>query len=67
MHEYHTIFQTQSQHYIVEQVRQPHNPVVGQGHYLPHHAVIRKDKKTTKVRIVCDTSVNIQDVPSMTA
>ena len=33
-------------------------------HYLPHHPVIRTDKATSRVRIVCDTSAQ-GDGPSL--
>ena len=41
---------------MVEEVRKPDNPVNGKLHYLPHHAVIRTDKETTKIQIVYDAS-----------
>ena len=53
--EYGTIIKTQIQQGIVEEVDQSHKPL-GEVHYLPHHAVIRKDKSTTKLHIVYDAS-----------
>jgi hypothetical protein len=43
---------------IVEVVDKSAPTELGKVHYLPHHAVIRKDKSTTKLRIVYDASCN---------
>ena len=51
-----TLIKTQLNQGIVEPVEvQAHVDVAGV-HYLPHHAVIRRDKATTKLRIVYDAS-----------
>ena len=56
MHEYDAIIRSQLQQGIVEEVN-PHNKGrSGHVHYLPHHAVVRKDRETTKLRIVYDAS-----------
>ena len=56
MREYDSIIKSQQQQGIVEEVDQASSGVSGRVHYLPHHAVVRKDKETTKVRIVYDAS-----------
>ena len=55
LHQYDTVIREQIQRGIVESVGtqiSTHNLV----HYLPHHAVLREDKATTKLRIVYDAS-----------
>ena len=52
--EYDSIIRTQLQNGIVEVVKEDGD--AGVIHHLPHHAVVRQDKDTTKVRIVYDAS-----------
>jgi hypothetical protein len=54
--EYDSIIQDQLQKGIVEIVPQPSLSNSDQTHYLPHHPVIRRDKSTSKLRIVYDAS-----------
>lgn len=55
--EYHKIIQDQLKKGIVE-VAPPTKKE--KEHYLPHHPVIRRDKATSKVRIVYDASTRVQ-------
>ena len=59
MSEYNSIIQDQLKTGIVEEVppedlKNDHN--TNRSHYLPHLAVVRKDRETTKVRVVYDGS-----------
>lgn len=56
LHEYDTIIKTQLLQGIVELVEDPPAADVPGIHYLPHRVVIRRDKTTTKLRIVYDAS-----------
>ena len=53
--EYNNIFREQLQKGIIERV-ETDSIAVNVTHYMPHHAVIREDKKTTKLRIIYDGS-----------
>ena len=55
LHEYDKIIQDQIKKGIV-QIVEPTTNAEMKLHYLPHHAVVRRDKETTKVRIVYDAS-----------
>lgn len=59
LHEYDKIIQEQVQTDIVEKVPNLNNenkPISKRVYYSPHHAVVRKDRETTKIRIVYDGS-----------
>ncbi|XP_028411127.1 uncharacterized protein LOC114533731 [Dendronephthya gigantea] len=51
--EYYNVIRDQLNKEIVESAPKP-NEEIKSMHYLPHHAVIRQDKTTTKLRVVYD-------------
>ena len=55
LRQYDAVIREQIRRGVVEPV-QTQVPVHTLGHYLPHHAVLREDKATTKLRIVYDAS-----------
>ena len=58
LREYDDIIRDQVDKGIVEPVTET-DPALSRLHYLPHHAVIRTDKTTTKLRIVYDASAKL--------
>lgn len=54
LHEYDSIIKEQEALGIIEKVAELER--LKKVHYLPHHAVVRRDAKTTKVRVVYDAS-----------
>ena len=54
--EYDSFIKEQLHRGIIEVVEKPSEGGVGQVHYILHHAVIRRDKLTTKHRVVFDAS-----------
>nr|XP_047142821.1 uncharacterized protein LOC124817075 [Hydra vulgaris] len=57
LQQYNEIIRQQEHEGIIERIPD-FPPLVGQVHYLPHHAVIKEEKSTTKLRIVFDASSN---------
>ena len=64
LEEYNGIIQDQLRRGIIETVPECKTPL-RITHYLPHHAVVRQDKSTTKVRIVYDASAKTATGPSL--
>lgn len=58
--EYDAIIQQQIRMGIVEVVEKPEELTTSRVHYLPHHCVVRRDKETTKLRVVYDASAKSQ-------
>ena len=64
LQEYGSIIEKQIRQGIVEVVDHPELLEARRVHYLPHHAVVRRDKETTRLRIVYDASAR-SDGPSL--
>ena len=62
--EYDDMIKDQLKKGIIENVP-PDRPPEGKIHYLPHHAVVRQDKSTTKVRIAYEASARSGNDPSL--
>ena len=56
LEEYDLVIQEQLRDGVIEAVSDLEVPEMGRTHYLPHHAVVRRDAKTTKLRVVYDAS-----------
>ena len=54
--EYDSVIRDQIDRGIVEVVDRETRPESNRMHYIPHHAVIRRDKSTTRLRVVYDAS-----------
>ena len=64
LQEYDRILQDQLNKGITEAI-QPDDTPPGAVHYLPHHAVVHRDKTTTKVRVVYNASARSANGPSL--
>ena len=56
LQEYDNVIRNQMKLGIVRSVSDSDLGNVGEVHYLPHHAVVKRDRETTKVRVVYDAS-----------
>ena len=62
---YNDYFHEQLDRGFIEEVPQDDNGPDDWTHYIPHHAVIKEDRETTKVRIVFDASCSSSENSSL--
>jgi hypothetical protein len=62
LREYDSVIKEQLEKGIVEQVARD---LIGEVYYLPHHPIVRKDRETTKVRVVYDALSKESGGPSL--
>ena len=62
LEKYKSIMEQQEAEGIIEEVDEGIPSVVGNTYYMPHQAVIREDKDTTKLRIVYDASSKMDEL-----
>ena len=62
--EYNNTFRNYLNEGIIEKVKDE-SAIPGCVHYLPHRAVTRNDKETTKIRVVFDMSAKLPKSPSL--
>ena len=70
LREYDAVIKDQLSKGVIEVVQNPNGACGNRINYLPHHAVVRSDKDTTKLRIVYDASArdngpSLNDYPSL--
>ena len=56
LHEYDAVIKDQLSKGVIEVVQNPNGACENRINYLPHHAIVRSDKETTKLRMVYDAS-----------
>ena len=65
LQQYDNVIQDQLKKGMIQPVQDLEDTQEEKVHYLPHHAVIRQDRETTKLRVVYDSSAKCQGVPSL--
>ena len=65
MKKYDTVIRDQLERGIIEEIDPAEKTQGARLHYLPHQPVVRREKDTTKLRIVYDTSAKMREEPSL--